>query len=155
MCKTTQYVPRTAGRFSCTKCNTAWQFAKCEGCHKISHVRERRTNWRCDSCGRQQSSSWGGGAGKIACVRCNGRTNTPAGALRVKCATCGLDHVRCACGQFTTYFGLFPWTWRCQKCKRVNRRSPNSPFDLAMVSIVVLALVFVVVGIALLAGLAQ
>ena len=101
MCSTTQYVPEPCGRFECTKCNTAWQFAKCEGCHKIAHVRERRTNWRCDSCGRQQSSSWGGGAGKITCARCSSRTMTAAGALHVKCGACGLEHVRCACGQFT------------------------------------------------------
>jgi hypothetical protein len=155
MCNTTQYVSSTAGRFVCTKCNIAWQFAKCEGCHKIAHVRERRTNWRCDKCGRQQLSSWGGGAGRISCARCSAKTTTGAGAHTVKCGACGLEHVRCACGQFTPHLGLAPWTWRCRRCKRINRRSPNSAFDLAMVSIVVMALLFVIVGVALLAGMMQ
>ena len=155
MCKTTQDVARSAGRFECSKCKTAWQFAKCEKCHKIAQVRERRTNWRCDSCGCQQNSSWGGGAGEISCVVCSTRVATPAGAHRVSCTTCALEHVRCRCGHFTTYIGLSPRTWRCLKCKRVNTRSPKSSFDFAMFSIVLLAVCFLAIGVVLLAGMTQ
>jgi DnaJ-class molecular chaperone len=153
LCKTVQRVPRTAGRFDCTNCAMAWQFAKCEGCNKIDPVAERRTTWKCESCGRQQNATWGVGARPVFCVRCKARTDVAAGVDRFKCAGCGLEHLRCTCGHYRT-FPILPWpSWRCPKCRRVNRQSPQWSFYVAQVLVVIGATFFVILGLILLTGL--
>jgi DnaJ-class molecular chaperone len=153
LCKTVQHVPRTAGRFECTNCAMAWQFAKCEGCNKIDPVAERRTTWKCESCGRQQNATWGVGARQEYCFRCKARTDVAAGVDRFKCAGCGLEHLRCSCGHYRTV-PIFPWpSWRCPKCRRVNRQSPQRTFYIAQVVLLVGATLFVIIGMILLAGL--
>jgi hypothetical protein len=126
LCSTSQRIPLAAGRFDCTNCDEAWQLAKCEGCDKIGQVRERRTSWRCVSCGRQQNATWGGGARRVFCVRCKASTEVAAGVDRFRCAGCGLEHLRCSCGQYRTFPAL-PWlTWRCPRCKRLNQISQRN-----------------------------
>ena len=153
LCKTVQRVPRAAGRYDCSNCAMAWQFAKCEGCNKIDPVAERRLNWKCESCGRQQNATWGVGARQVFCVRCKARTEVSAGADRFNCAGCGLEHLRCSCGHYRTT-PVLPWpSWRCPKCKRVNRQQPQRSFYVAQVLVLIGAVFFVIVGLILLAGL--
>jgi DnaJ domain len=153
LCKTAQHVPRAAGRYDCTNCGMAWQFAKCEGCNKIDPVAERRMTWKCESCGRQQNATWGVGARQVFCVKCKARTEVAAGADRFNCAGCGIEHLRCGCG-FHRTTPILPWpSWRCPKCKRVNRQAPQRSFYIAQFLLVVGAIFFVIVGLILLAGL--
>ena len=153
LCAASQHIPISAGRFVCESCDEAWQLAKCEGCDKIGQVRERRTNWRCTSCGRQQNATWGGGARRVYCVRCKARTDVEAGVARFRCASCGLEHLRCSCGQYRTFPAL-PWlTWRCPRCKRVNQISQRNAVAIGQFLVLVGAVILVLIGVVLLAGL--
>lgn len=155
LCSTTQRIPITAGRFDCANCDEAWQLAKCEGCDKIAQVRERRTSWRCVSCGRQQSATWGGGARRIFCVRCKAATDVAAGTDRFRCVGCGLEHLRCSCGQYRTFPAL-PWlTWRCPRCKRINQISQRNSLAVGQFLVLVGAVILVIVGVILFAGMIQ
>jgi len=132
VCSTTQHVRRTDGRFDCANCKMAWAFAKCEGCHGILQVAEHRRTWRCDRCGRHQTSSWAGGARYVFCVRCKSPTAAAAGLPRFTCARCGLDHFCCnGCGEYSTFETLPWWRWRCIKCQRSNRLSSDRSLDRA------------------------
>lgn len=153
-CATTQRVPRAEGRFECVKCKTAWQFAKCERCYRIANIREHRANWRCASCGRQQPSSWGG-AQYVVCVRCASRTSAAAGDATFDCAQCGLEHIRCKCGKYTTFVSVRPDTWLCPHCKRLNPFSPHLSFDVATFSVAMVAVCLLVAGLILITGMLQ
>ena len=153
-CGTTQKVSRTAGRYECVKCNTAWQFAKCERCHRIANIREHRSSWRCSSCARQQASSWGG-AHYVVCVRCGSRTSAGAGDNTFDCAQCGLGHVRCKCGKYTTFATFRFDTWLCLSCRRLNPLSPHMTFDVASFSVALVAVCLLVVGLILITGMLQ
>jgi hypothetical protein len=132
VCTTAQRVQRMDGRFDCAKCNTAWAFAKCEGCHGILQVAEHRRTWRCERCGRHQTASWGGGPRYVFCVRCKAPTAVAAGLARFTCARCGLDHFCCGgCGEFSTFEAIPWWRWRCGKCRRNNRLSSDRSLDRA------------------------
>ncbi|MGO9876422.1 MAG: J domain-containing protein [Acidimicrobiia bacterium] len=132
VCKTTQRVPRTTGRFDCANCKMAWEFAKCDACNRILQVAEHRRTWRCASCGRQQTSSWAGGTRLIFCVRCKSSTAAKAGLSRFKCARCGLEHFRCrGCGEYSTFATPRGRGSRCVRCSRIDRRSPHNSIDFA------------------------
>jgi DnaJ domain len=154
ICKTTQRVPGTAGRFDCVNCKMAWQIAKCEECDKIAYVRERKTSWTCATCGHHQSSTWGGGTRYIFCPRCKSGTLAVAGVDRYECGGCGLHHLRCTCGHYASFPTAPWWSWVCPKCSRVNRRSSSRSLDLANSLFVLMAVCLVIVGLILLAGLA-
>lgn len=155
ICGTTQELPRTAGRFDCANCRMAWQFAKCEGCNEIVHVRERKTSWRCPICEREQTSSWGGASRYVYCGRCKSGTLIAPDVARFNCAQCRLVHVRCDCGQYSPVVGWQWRSWRCPKCRRVNPPARHSSFDLVQVVLVLVATFMGVVGIALLTGMAH
>jgi DnaJ-class molecular chaperone len=153
LCSTTQHIPVAAGRFECTGCREAWQLAKCETCDKISQIRERRTDWRCGSCSRQQRATWGGSARRVFCTRCKAGTEVGPGVDRFRCAGCGLQHLRCSCGQYRT-FPVLPWlTWRCPRCQRLNQISERNALAVGQFLVLVGALILVVIGVVLLAGL--
>jgi phage FluMu protein Com len=153
LCSTTQHIPVSAGRFECTGCEESWQLAKCETCDKISQVRERRTNWRCGSCNRQQNATWGGGARRVYCTRCKAGTEVGPGMDRFRCAGCGLQHLRCSCGQYRTFPAL-PWlTWRCPRCKRLNQISERNALAIGQFLVLIGAVILVLIGVVLLAGL--
>jgi phage FluMu protein Com len=153
LCLTAQRIPLSAGRFDCTNCDEAWQLAKCESCDKIAQVRERRTNWRCVNCGRQQNATWGGGARRVFCVRCKAATEVAAGVDRFRCAGCGLQHLRCSCGQYRTFPAL-PWlTWRCPRCKRLNQISQRNSLAVGQFLVLVGAVILVIIGVILFAGM--
>jgi hypothetical protein len=153
LCSNSQRIAMSAGRFDCANCTEAWQLAKCEGCDKIGQVRERRTSWRCVSCGRQQNATWGGGARRVFCVRCKAATDVAAGVDRFRCVGCGLEHLRCSCGHYRTFPAL-PWlTWRCPRCKRLNQISQRNTLAVGQFLVLVGALMLVVVGVILFAGM--
>jgi len=155
ICNTTQCVDRTAGRFDCENCRVAWQFAKCEGCNEIVLVRERKTRWRCDSCGREQASSWRGGDRYIFCTRCGAGTYVAADIEQFNCSHCRLEHVRCPCGNYSQVFAWKWRSWRCPKCRRVNPPGKHAAFDVGQVLVMVIAICLVMVGVTLLAGMAR
>ena len=155
ICDTTQCVDRTAGRFDCENCRVAWQFAKCEGCNEIVLVRERKTRWRCDECGREQASSWRGGDRYIFCTRCGAGTYVAADVDHFDCAHCRLEHVRCPCGQYSPVVAWKWRSWRCPKCRRVNPPGKHASFDIAQVLLIVAAMCLVMVGVTLMAGMAR
>jgi len=153
VCTTTQRVQRTDGRFDCVNCNMAWAFAKCEGCNGILQVAEHRRTWRCDRCGRNQTSSWAGGARYIRCVRCTSPTAVAAETTRFTCARCGLDHFRCrGCGEYRA-FEATPWRpWRCVTCQRNRRRFSDRSLERAQrLSFVFSAACFAGLGLILIA----
>jgi hypothetical protein len=153
LCSASQRIPMRAGRFDCTECDEAWQLAKCEGCDRIAQVRERRTNWRCVSCGRQQNATWGGGARRVFCVRCKAATDVGAGVGRFRCVGCGLEHLRCSCGHYRTFPAL-PWlSWRCPRCTRLNSISQRNPLAIGHFLVLVGAVILVVIGVVLFAGM--
>ncbi len=153
LCSTTQHIPVAAGRFECINCTEAWQLAKCETCDRISQVRERRTNWRCGSCNRQQNATWGGGVRRVFCTRCKAGTEVGPRVDRFRCAGCGLQHLRCSCGQYRTFPAL-PWlTWRCPRCKRLNQISERNALAIGQFLVLIGAVILVVIGVVLLGGL--
>jgi hypothetical protein len=155
ICHTTQQVPRNAGRFVCGNCLVAWQFAKCEACNKIAHVRERKTTWRCPSCDREQTSSWGGGSKYVHCSRCKTGNLTAPEVARFNCSQCRLVHVRCDCGQYTPVIGWQWRSWRCPKCRRLNPPARRTAIDIAQVATMVAFAFLGLVGLYLMAGLAR
>jgi hypothetical protein len=155
ICHTKQLVPRSAGRFDCVNCRMAWQFAKCEACHEITHVRERKTTWRCPSCRREQSSSWGGAPRYIHCTRCKAGALAGPYDARFTCPECRLVHLRCDCGQYTPVVGWRWRTWRCPRCRRLNPPSRESAFDVLQVALIVIAVLLGIAGLYLVTGLAR
>ena len=155
ICHTTQQVPRNAGRFVCGNCHMAWQFAKCEACNKITHVRERKTRWRCPSCEHEQTSSWGGGTKYVHCMRCKTGNLTSPEVARFNCSQCRLAHIKCDCGQYSPVIGSQWRSWRCPKCRRLNPPARRSSFDLAQVATLVLIAFLGLIGLYLMTGLVR
>jgi len=155
ICGKAQHVPRTAGRFDCENCQVAWQFAKCEGCNEIEPVRERKTHWRCGSCGRDQPSTWRGGARFVYCTRCKTGTLVAPDLEHFNCEQCRLGHVRCPCGQYSSVLAWQWRSWRCPKCHRLNPPGRHASVDVAQVLVMVVAICLVMVGVTLLAGMAR
>jgi len=155
ICNTTQTVDRTAGRFDCEGCRVAWQFAKCAGCNEIAVVRERKTRWSCPSCQLEQQSSWRGGDRYIFCTRCAAGTYVAADVEQFACSHCRLEHVRCACGQYSPVWAWKWRSWRCPKCARVNPPGTRFPLDVAQVVVMVAAICLVLLGVTLMAGMAR
>jgi hypothetical protein len=155
ICETTQHVPRTAGRFDCENCKVAWQFAKCESCNAIEPVRERKTHWRCTSCGRDQPSTWRGGSRYVYCTRCKAGTLVAPDLEHFNCVQCRLGHVRCPCAQYSPVLAWQWRSWRCPKCRRLNPPGRHASFDVAQVLVMVVAICLVMVGVTLLAGMAR
>lgn len=155
ICHTTQQVPRNAGRFVCGNCHMAWQIAKCEACNKITHVRERKTTWRCPSCEHEQTSSWGGGSKYVHCMRCKTGNFTSPEVARFNCAQCRLVHIRCDCGQYSPVIGWQWRSWRCPKCRRLNPPAHRSSIDLAQVATIMVIAFLGLIGLYLMAGLVR
>jgi len=155
ICRSTQQVPRNAGRFDCENCKVAWQFAKCEACNEIEAVRERKTHWQCTSCGHDQASSWRGGARYVFCARCKAGTLVGPDVDHFNCQQCRLGHVRCACGQYSPVLAWQWRSWRCEKCHRLNPPGRHASVDVAQVLVMVVAICLVMVGVTLLAGMAR
>jgi predicted RNA-binding Zn-ribbon protein involved in translation (DUF1610 family) len=155
ICNTTQQVPRSAGRFDCANCHMVWQFAKCEACNEITHVRERKTTWRCPSCRREQASSWGGAARYVHCTRCKTGALTAPYDARFTCPQCRLVHLRCDCGQYTPVVGWRWRTWRCPRCRRLNPPPRETAFDVLQVALIVIAALLGIAGLYLVSGLAR
>jgi hypothetical protein len=121
-CNATQPVMRTADRFVCTKCKTAWRFVLCERCQEHTTVRERWGKWACRGCQWVYSSYWGGAVTRIKCVRCKFATEVPLGSPVFHCQGCRREYLRCECGAYTSFHVTVGRHWRCPSCRRRNRR---------------------------------
>lgn len=122
-CNATQQVAKTADRFVCTKCTTAWRFVVCERCQEQTTVRERWGKWACRGCGFAYPSYWGGAATRIKCVRCKSATEVPLGSPIFQCRGCRREYLRCECGAYTSFHISVGRHWRCPSCRRRNLRA--------------------------------
>jgi len=122
-CNASQPVKRTADRFVCTKCKTAWRFVVCERCQEHTTVRERWGKWACRGCQWVYTSYWGGAVTRIKCVKCKFATEVPLGSPVFHCQGCRREYLRCECGAYTSFHVSVGRNWRCPSCRRRNRRA--------------------------------